>query len=588
MALGPDQLAPVHLKHLGPRGIKFLTETINLSLSSYRIPERWKVGRVIPLLKPNKPADIAKSYRPIALLSPVAKIIERLLLPTIVEHSHLAEHQHGFRKGRSTTTALNLITHQIKMGFNRPPPADRTVLVALDLTAAFDTVDHTVLLEDLNSTEIPPAVKKWLYGYLRGRSTVVEYKGKRSKKRKMRQGVPQGGVLSPALFNLYMSKLPSPPPSVSLVSYADDITLLSSAVEPGTACNNINRYLTELHAWLEERSLRLSEPKSSATLFTTWSAQRGSQLHITVAGKELPTTREVKVLGVTLDQSLTFASHANNIGNRLGEKNKILKCLAGTGWGCSKEVLLTTYKAIGRSLTNYAAPVWTPTLSDTNWKKHLQTKQNAALRIVTGCHRMASEGHIHRETKVMQVKRHNEMLSLQFLDGARLPERGLEATLQRAPPSSRNIRETLVSRYSGRLARVAGQHHQDQWDHRTVLRLIHRDAVAESQAALDPPRTWEESYPFLPVPDIDPRETELPRSARCTLAQLRSGFSVKLRSYMNRIDPTTSPLCPECNAASHTVAHLFLCPAKPPPQGLSVESLWTHTEDAARFLGLLE
>ena len=143
------------------------------------------------------------------------------------------------------------------------------MLVALDLTAAFDTVDHTVLLEDLNSTEIPPAVKKWLYGYLRGRSTVVEYNGKRSKKRKMRQGVPQGGVLSPALFNLYMSKLPSPPPSVSLVSYADDITIMSSAVEPGTACNNINQYQTELHAWLEERNLRLSEPKSSATLFTT-------------------------------------------------------------------------------------------------------------------------------------------------------------------------------------------------------------------------------------------------------------------------------------------------------------------------------
>ena len=588
MALGPDQLAPVYLKHLGPLGIRFLTETINLSLSTYKIPERWKVGRVMPLLKPNKPADVAKSYRPIALLSPVAKIIERLLLPTLVEHSHLAEHQHGFRKGRSTTTALNLITHKIAMGFNRPKPPDRTVLVALDLTAAFDTVDHTVLLEDLYATEIPPAVKKWLCAYLRGRSTVVEYKGKRSKKRKMRQGVPQGGVLSPALFNLYMSKLPSPPPTVSLVSYADDITLTSSAVEPGTACNNINQYLTELHAWLTERNLRLSEPKSSATLFTNWSVERGSQLNIEVAGTELPTTREVKVLGVTLDQTLTFATHARNIGSRLGEKNTILKCLAGTEWGCSKEVLLTTYKTIGRSLINYAAPVWSPALKDTNWQKHLQTKQNAALRIVTGCHRMTSEAHLHRETKVMQVKRHNEMLSLQFLAGARLPERGLEATLQSPPPRSRNVAETLVSRYSRDLARVVGQHHQDRRDHRKVLHLIHRDAAAESQAALDPPRAWEESYPFLPVPDIDPRETELPRSARCTLAQLRSGYSTKLRSYMSRIRRADSPSCPECNAADHTTAHLFQCPNKPPPPGLSVRSLWTDAGGAARFLGLLD
>ena len=131
--LGPDDLAAIHLQHLGASGLHYLTTVINLSINSTKIPTRWKEGRIIPLLKPGKPADQGKSYHPITLMSPVAKLVEKLLLLRLQEHLPLADHQHG----RSTTTALNCVTHKISTGLNRPKPYERTVLV--DLTSAFDT-----------------------------------------------------------------------------------------------------------------------------------------------------------------------------------------------------------------------------------------------------------------------------------------------------------------------------------------------------------------------------------------------------------------------------------------------------------------
>ncbi len=105
-ALGPDGLSPIMLKYIRPKDILFLTNIFNLSLKNTHIPSIWISGKIIPLLKPWKPADQGKNYRPVSLLCPASKIFEALLLPQVNEAVNLANHQHGFRKGRSTTTAL--------------------------------------------------------------------------------------------------------------------------------------------------------------------------------------------------------------------------------------------------------------------------------------------------------------------------------------------------------------------------------------------------------------------------------------------------------------------------------------------------
>ena len=122
----------------------------------------------------------------------------------------------------------------------------QTDVIYLDISKAFDTVCHETLLEDIYNLELNHNIKRFLTAYLRGRQTFVEFRGKKSSYRKMIQGVPQGGVLSPTLFNIYMSHIPSPPNNLKLVTYADDSTALNSGPKIQPLCDQLNTYLDEL------------------------------------------------------------------------------------------------------------------------------------------------------------------------------------------------------------------------------------------------------------------------------------------------------------------------------------------------------
>ena len=358
------------------------------------IPGIWKCFRVIPLLKPGNPADQAKSYRPVSLLSPLIKLLETSMLPFILESFSHAEHQHGFRKGHSTTTALCKIDDHIRTDLNRRKPAHRTIMVTLDLRAAFDTVNINKLIERIENLNLHVNIKRWLKNYLHGRRVKVEFRNSVSKGRTISSGVPQGGVLSPCLFNIYMATAPTPPEDVKLVSYADDCTVLSSGPVICEIETKTNSYLAVLLKWLEENSFELSPGKSSATIFTTFSNESSRTLKIEVEGNRIPTEKHPKILGVTFDPMYRFGAHANTVLDRVAKRNNVLCALAGSSWGKDKELLLTTYKATGRAIIKYAAPVWSPGLADSHWMK-IQRCQNSALRSATGCTLMTMEDDLH-------------------------------------------------------------------------------------------------------------------------------------------------------------------------------------------------
>ena len=146
-----DGLCNLHVKQLGPKALMYLTYLYNLSLCTATIPAIWTAAIIIPLPKQGNNPNISCSYRPISLHSPVIKLLERTLLPTLNEHLPLASHQHGFRPSHSTVTALSALETAVADGFNRKKPPLRTVLVSLDLTKAFDTVCHMTLLQRLLS-----------------------------------------------------------------------------------------------------------------------------------------------------------------------------------------------------------------------------------------------------------------------------------------------------------------------------------------------------------------------------------------------------------------------------------------------------
>ena len=156
-AFGPDKLSIFHLKNLGPKAIEYLTALFNDSVTSCQVPAIWKSFIVIPIPKPDKDSSLGTSYRPISLLCQAAKVMEALMLTTVNSHLLPAFDQHGFRPGHSTTSALLQLTSDVATGFNQRKPPHRTICVDVDLTAAFDTVNHNVLLSKIARSTLPEA-----------------------------------------------------------------------------------------------------------------------------------------------------------------------------------------------------------------------------------------------------------------------------------------------------------------------------------------------------------------------------------------------------------------------------------------------
>ena len=159
-AIGQDGMRTLHHKKLAQGTINHLTNIFNLSITTGQIPEIWHKAIIIPIILPGKDNYIGKNWRPISLLCPADKTLEKILLSIILTHFPLLPAQHGHRPKHSTCTALSTITADKAVGFSRKNPTHRTVLVALDLTAAFDNVDHQQLLDCVLNTNLPATIRR--------------------------------------------------------------------------------------------------------------------------------------------------------------------------------------------------------------------------------------------------------------------------------------------------------------------------------------------------------------------------------------------------------------------------------------------
>ena len=576
-ACGPDGLNILHLRNLGDSGITFLCTLYNLSLSRCDIPACWKLAIIVAILKAGKPASLGSSYRPISLLSPAAKVLERLLLPHITTAFPLSPSQHGFRPRRSTTTALLPLSHAVATGFNRRKPPSRSIALAIDFSKAFDSIPHNLLISRITQSTLHPNIKRWLSAYLRGRAAACLYQRARSRFRSIRAGVPQGSVISPSLFNAFVEDYPV---SADLhTSYADDFTALTASPRIPEAAERLTRHAGEVNSWAKDHGLQISLPKSNVTLFTSDSHQSNLDPMVSLGGEKLPLCRQPRILGVTFDTHFTFARHIKLITDAARGRLNVMKALAGTSWGHSKETLLTTFRAIIKPLFSYAAPVWFPNASESAIS-NLQTVQNAALRVATGAIKMSAEDHLHAETRVLKVKDSLSLICSQFLASALRPDHPSHAsvTMDSGP---RRIRHTLQSKFLPVVSPYLSEEGSlPPEDYGATLKELHSNAVEAAVANSRPNRVL-----GVPPPDINPEEISLPRASRTALSQLRSGFSSSLQDYLYRIGRSQSPACPECGADSQSVAHLFVCPAF--PTDLSPVDLWVRPCRVADFLSLL-
>ena len=239
--------------------------------------------------------------------------------------------------------------------------------------------------------------------------------------------------------------------------------------------------------------------------------------------------------------------------------------------------MLTIYQAIGRSILSYCCPVWTLSLMDTNWVR-LQRAQNSALRITTGCLKMADVTELHQEAQELQVRQHNELISQQFAIACHLPQHPCHQLCHRPPDDRPERRRSLIGRFKHNIQQYLAEEQLSYTSYKLAISSIHQDVV----------RTAIESSSSKLLngrpPPIATAEQTLPRKTRTILAQLCTGHSRILGLYMNSIDPTAHNHCHNCGQSPHDTHHLFDCPSK--PTTLTVESLWTAPTKTARHLNL--
>ena len=417
---GPDGISIRHLKHFGPLGLTYLTNTFNLALNTNTIPHMWKLANIIPILKPDKDHNTGTSFWPISLLSVISKTLEKALLPHITNNIPQHHTQHGFKAKHSTTTALHNINNTIASGFNQRIPPARTIAVALDMSKAFDTVNIHTLTKKLLDTQIPPILIKFIANYIKGRKAFTTYNNKTSTQRQFKTGVPQGGVLSPTLFNIYTSDIPSPPPNINITVYADDITITSTDTNKHIAQAKLQPYLQEIASWTQKNQLHLNPDKTTSTLFTPDPAEYSTQLTLNIDNVVILTVKNPKILGLTFDPKLTYNSHIRKTSDKARNTLKLLKALTSTKWGKQKETIVATYKAITRPILEYVSTILSPIASTTGITK-LQTIQNMALRIATGCTSDTNIQHLHNETNILPLNAHLKLHSSQLRQKSQHP-----------------------------------------------------------------------------------------------------------------------------------------------------------------------
>ena len=538
------------------------------------IPSIWKSSIIIPLPKPGKDPGESKSYRPVSLLCPAIKILERLILPTLTETLPIPDFQHGFRKKHSTVTALHDFNQAIAKGFNKKLPPDRTILLQIDMSKAFDMVSHNKLLKDLHNTNLPPALKRWFNCYLRGRQSRVKFRNHTSTSRNVKTGVPQGAVTSPILFNFYLSKLPTPPSGIHVIQYADDISIYCSGTDIESMSLRITEYMKEVKKYLDERELLVAPEKSTVTLFSPDTKDYKIHPKVLISGELVALEHNPKLLGVTFDTMYTFSHHVTNTINKSKSKLNVLKAVAGSSWGQEKETMVMLYKTCLRSNLEYAATIWTPSICETNWTK-LAVPENQGLKIAIGCLKMAHTDHIHQETLVLPLRKHCRMLCKQFLAQCHLPGHPGAKHLNR-PPDARNMKSTVLE-YLPEVANFFHESPVSESTYKSAITSLHTNSVQEAISSYLPNKVLNTN-----PPKINPEEKKLHRKMRSLLSQLRSGFSRRLNHYMHIIDETIPDTCPLCSGSLHDTKHLFDCPSK--PTVLNVTDLWTKPILAAEFL----
>ncbi len=352
-APGPDQIPPWAIKAVADELAPILTDLFQCSLDSGELPSQWKEANVTGIFKKGDKSK-PENYRPVSLTSITCKVLEHIVHSHVMKHLEqfnvLSDNQHGFRAKRSTETQLiqtvDDLTKCIDLG-------ETIHMAILDFSKAFDKVPHQRLLVKLQQYGIRGNLLQWFSNFLIGRTQQVVCNGESSEPVPVISGVPQGTVLGPLLFLIYINDLPDELKSTSRL-FADDCVVYSSGKD-SAHLRLLQRDLTNLQTWQDTWQMEFNASK--CYIMKISNKQDPPSAKFTFCGQVLEEVKSHPYLGVELDHRLKWDVHRNKV---IKKANKTLGFLRRNLWFCNKEIKTATYEMLVRPSLEYSSVVWDP------------------------------------------------------------------------------------------------------------------------------------------------------------------------------------------------------------------------------------
>ena len=408
---GPDNLKPKLIKFCRNQFVKPLTILYNKSIEQAKYPSDFKLAKIIALYK-KKSRFSPSNYRPISLLNCFNKLFEKLIYNQMInfidKHKILYVNQYGFRKGHSTTLALIDVIDTLKKALDRKEYA---IGIFLDLEKAFDTICHKILLAKLDFYGFRGHVNNFIKSYLSNRKQYAVVNGKKSECKYINYGVPQGSVLGPLFFLLFINDIHSAMKKCNGKLFADDTSLLLHHKTVHNLVINAEKAMDDISKWFKLNKLSLSHGKSKFLLFHNPKKDPCKWLKSIGTGDEsIPRSDTVKYVGLHLDEKITWKTHIQETYNSLTKYFSIFYNIRNK---INIKLARTIYYACIHSKLKYGIEIY-GTASLTSMNK-LQTLQNKLMKILTKKDYLHSTNLLHTDLDILKVSDIHRHSLLQFV-----------------------------------------------------------------------------------------------------------------------------------------------------------------------------
>ena len=395
---GPDGVPTTLLLHLGPLARVALLKIFNISWRTGVVPACWRKALISPLPKPDKDPALPTAYRPIALTSNICKLLERILKERLTQLfedptlpvTTLRGCQAGFRRLRSTSEQVALFAQRTSDARGGKKKRS-TVALFFDMEKAFDTISKAALAKKLDDMHVPERFRRWICAYLSDRIAAVVVDGVRGHYFCMRDGVPQGTVLSPMLFTCLLDDLAIELEDMTDVFpslYADDIAVLTLGDTPEAAESLAQDVMLKVELFCIDPCLRLSREKTTMMSESRDSANLPPCIGFT-DGSVVPHVKTQRFLGATLDPKLLFQEHLSAALGRFNRRLYLLRTLRDRDWGACKHLLRTVFLTVVLPTLTSLIGIFGPFLH-AKQRSSIDRALHVAARLIIGCPRFTS------------------------------------------------------------------------------------------------------------------------------------------------------------------------------------------------------